>query len=368
MRTPVVRLKALFVTLLLTGSGFALADDEHRGRDDILPPPPTPILSVSTIPATGDSNPYGVAFVPEGFPTDGMLTPGDVVVANFNDGAGIQGTGTTIMRISQSGGPATVFFQGQTGLGLTTALGVLKAGFVLVGSVPTTDGTCGTITAGALLIIDRNGNLVQTLTDATLLDGPWDLTIHDKGDRAQVFVSNVLSGTVTRLDLRIPHGAVVPVIESETRIASGYLTDCNTAAVVVGPTGLAYDREGDVLYVASTDDNEIFAVKDAAHARQDRGKGRLVYQDSTHLHGPLALALAPNGHLITANGDAINTDNSQLSEIVEFTKEGRFVSEFQIDPILGSAFGLAIETTDDHILFAAVDDTPSILEEWSEDR
>jgi hypothetical protein len=38
------------------------------------------------------------------------------------------------------------------------------------------------------------------------------------------------------------------------------------------------------------------------------------------LRGPLALALAPNGDLITANGDAVNGDPTQPSEIVEFTK------------------------------------------------
>jgi len=88
-------------------------------------------------------NPYGVAFVPHGFPA-GKLNPGDVIVSNFNDSANVQGTGTTIVSISSSG-QQSLFFQGQPGLGFTTALGSLKRGFVLVGNVPTTDGTCGTI-------------------------------------------------------------------------------------------------------------------------------------------------------------------------------------------------------------------------------
>jgi hypothetical protein len=366
----VVRRRPLVVSLLLVCVAATLraGDDSARAHHNVIPPPPTPILSASAIPANGDSNPYGVAFVPEDFPTDGLLTPGDVLVSNFNDAAGVQGTGSTIVRIPQNGSPPSVFFQGPTGLGLTTALGVLKRGFVLAGSVPTTDGTCATITPGSLLIIDRHGNPVVTLTDNTLLDGPWDLTIHDGRDRAKVFVSNVLSGTVTRLDLEISHDGSSIVVESETQIASGYGTACNAAAVVVGPTGLAYDADRDLLYVASTDDNAIFAVRDAGRARNDKGRGRLVYQDQIHLHGPLALALAPNGHLITANGDAINPDASQSSEIVEFTKEGKFVGQFQVDPVPGSAFGLAVIASEDVILFAAVDDNTSILEEWSEER
>jgi sugar lactone lactonase YvrE len=180
-----------------------------------------------------------------------------------------------------------------------------------------------------------------------------------------VFVSNVLSGAVTRLNLIARANGTV-VVKSMTQIASGYTTACNAAAVVVGPTGLAYDPDEDILYVASTADNEIFAVSRADDADGDHGPGRVIYRDNTHLHGPLALALAPSGHLITANGDAINPDPSQFSEIVEFTPAGRFVSQFQIDPAVGSAFGLAITRSRGTILFAAVDDNTSVLDEWRE--
>jgi DNA-binding beta-propeller fold protein YncE len=372
VRSPAARPKILLVSLVLVGTcAIALAKGDDHRNGNILPPPGTPIISASTT-STGDSNPYGVAFVPEGFPTDGSLAPGDIVVSNFNGPSGFQGTGSSIFRITQAGA-VTVFFQAPPppppalGLGFSTALGVLKKGFVIAGAVPTTDGTCATVSAGELLILDRHGNVVETLTDNTLLDGPWDLTIRDEGDRAHVFVSNVLSGTVTRLDLMIPSGGN-PVVESKTQIASGYKTDCSAAAVVVGPTGLALDHDGDSLYVASTDDNAIFVVRNAVHRKNDGGKGRLVYQDDTHLHGPLALAFAPNGHLLTANGDAVNEDDSHVSYYVEFSKNGQFVAWFQIDPVIGSAFGLAVKTVDDHVLFAAVDDNTSMLEEWSEDR
>jgi hypothetical protein len=244
-------------------------------------------------------------------------------------------------------------------------LGVLSSGFVIVGSVPTTDGTCATVQQGALLIIDRHGTLVTTLSDSTLLNGPWDLTIDEEGKEAKVFVSNVLSGTVTRIKL-LAKGDRQIVVEDMTQVASGYGTACSTAAVVVGPTGLAYDKHRDILYVASTDDNEIFAVSGAGHSDTDHGPGQLIYQDNQHLHGPLALALAPNGDLITANGDAINQDPSQLSEIVEFTPEGEFVSQFQVDPVVGSAFGLAVIQSGGKTLFATVDDNTSVLEEWRE--
>ena len=323
---------------------------------------PSVIVS-STVPANGDGNPYGVAFVPPGFPGGGLLKPGDLLVSNFNNSVPIQGTGTTIIKLTLNGqvepsGSASVFFQGTTPppLGLTTALGVLKSGFVLVGSVPTTGGTFATIQPGSLLILDRNATVVATLTAANLLDSPWDLTIQDGGNVAKVFVSNVVSGTVTRLDLAIINGS--PVVLSTTQIAKGYTVVANTAAVILGPTGLAYDAEKDVLYVASTADNAIFAVPNAGNrtAPPPNGTGSVIFHDD-HLRGPLALVLAPNGDLITSNGDAVNADVNQPSEIVEFTKDGKFIGQFNVDPSQGGAFGIAVKRLgDDRAQFAAVDD------------
>jgi sugar lactone lactonase YvrE len=136
------------------------------------------------------------------------------------------------------------------------------------------------------------------LTKANLIDSPWDLTIQDGGDVAKVFVSNVVSGTITRLDLAIMNGK--PVVTGTTQIAKGYTVVANAAAVILGPTGVAYDQDKDILYVASTADNEIFAVPTAGirSAPPANGTGTVIFKDN-HLRGPLALVLAPNGDLIT---------------------------------------------------------------------
>jgi hypothetical protein len=317
---------------------------------------------VSTVPANGDVNPYGVAFVPNGFPKSGSLEPGDFLVSNFNNSANLQGTGTTIVKVAPTG-EISVFFQGKAGLGLTTALGVLKRGFVLVGNLPTTDGTSNTVQQGSLLILNSTGAMVSNLSDTSLLDGPWDLAIHDDGSHPQVFVSNVLNGTLTRLDLSISDTAVT--VSSSTRIASGYTHRFDPAALVIGPTGLAYDTDHDVLYVASTGDNKVFAIDHARAASKDAGTGRVVYTDDVHLHGPLGLALAPNGHLITANGDAINAGGMQ-NELVEFTAGGQFVAQFQVDSgAAGGAFGLAFGRSRGEVRFAAVDDVQNTLDIWT---
>ena len=322
----------------------------------------TPV-TVSTIPANGDLNPYGVAFVPQGFVHGGMLNPGDLLVSNFNDSSNLQGTGTTIIRVTPSGQVST-FFPGQPGLGLTAALGVLKNGFVIVGSMPTTNnGT--TPHPGELLILNKNGQVVETLTNSKLINGPWDLTINEHGPIAQVFVSNVLSGTVTRIDLLVPRGASKPIVLDETQIASGFTHVPNSSALVLGPTGLALDVRTDTLFVASTADNAIFAIHNATTRSTDAGIGKLVVQDLTHLHGPLGLVLAPDGDLIVANGDAVNTDSNQPSEIVEFTQSGQFVAQFSLDPSVDGPFGIAIASENGRIRFAAVDDNDNMVSIWT---
>lgn len=364
MRSRVLLVFSL-AALIVCGSRLLLADNESR--EPLIPElTPTPTMNVFTIPANGDINPYGVAFVPRGFPKGGSIHADDILVSNFNNSANQQGTGTTIVAVTP-GGQASLFFQGPStpgALGLTTALGVLRRGFVLVGSVPTLSGAVEP--PGQLLILDRQGKMVRSLSDATLLDGPWDLTILDLGERAAVFVSNVLSGTVTRLNLRVsPHGDDVTV-ESATQIASGYLIRPDPAALVVGPTGLALDRSMDILYVASTGDNAIFAIPNAVKRQTDAGMGNLVYQDDAHLRGPLGLVLAPNGDLITSNGDAVNPDPSQPSELVEFTPSGHFVAQMPVDSSgqQGGAFGIALKRVEGAVVFAAVDDIFNTLEIW----
>ena len=65
-----------------------------------------------------------------------------------------------------------------------------------------------------------------------------------------------------RLNLVIgPNG---PYVESGTQIASGYMHQCDPVTFVDAPTGLVYNPKRDELYVASTVDNKIFAVHDAA--------------------------------------------------------------------------------------------------------
>src|ERR1700685_1919664 len=111
-------------------------------------------ITASTIPPSGEVNPYGVAFVPAQFPAGANIAAGDVLVANFNNSSNVQGTGTTIVSITPTGQQSV--FATSTLLGLSTALGALSRGFVLVGNLPVAyPGGVATPQQGSLQIFDR---------------------------------------------------------------------------------------------------------------------------------------------------------------------------------------------------------------------
>ena len=362
IKNRIARLLTVGIALYAVFGGIPFAD-----ADGFLPNQ----MIISTVPPNGDLNPYGVAFVPQDFQSGaGPLRPGDILVSNFNNNMNLQGTGTTIVRVSASGAVSTFFAGpphpgGTPGLGLSTALAVLRNGFVIVGNVPSIDGTPGTVSPGSLLVIDNAGNLISTISDPNI-NGPWDMAMLDHGNQAVAFVSNVLAGTVVRLNLNVDTNGVT--VLNETVIASGYQHRGDPVAFEVGPTGSVYDPNEDVLFVASTEDNAVFAVHRAATRNSSGGRGMVIYTDTVHLHGPLAMAEAPNGHLLVSNSDVINSDSNQPSEIVEFTKHGHFIKQLSVNPAQGGSFGLAVNVgrhDEGTAFFAAVDDNTATLTIWN---
>src|SRR5579863_2050544 len=128
----------------------------------------------SAVPGNGDVNPYGLVVVHRSV---GRLVSGDVLISNFNNSKNLQGTGTTIDEISPDGklalfaqiDPATLNCPG--GVGLTTALAVLRRGWVIVGSLPTTDGMAATAKAGCLIVLNSEGQVAETFVGGGI-NGP----------------------------------------------------------------------------------------------------------------------------------------------------------------------------------------------------
>ena len=284
---------------------------------------------------------------------------GDILVSNFNNSANVMGTGTTIVDIRNGAQRATPFYTAApTADGLDLALAQVGR-FIVIGNVPVTGTTPG---PGALTVLNSSGNVVNTLSGA-FINGPWGLTATFKGSKATLYVSNLLDGTVWRLNATINiHSGLT--LTAETQIAGGYLTAVNFPTAANGPAGLAYDSKHDILYVASEVDNEVFSILNASKLTKTTTPGTVIYSDNTHLHGPTGLLLLANGDLLTANDDGINVNPALPSELVEFfpsAPTGTFVTQYSVDPTNGGAFGIGISKSGQQTLLAYVDDNTATL-------
>lgn len=321
----------------------------------------------STEPSNGDVNPYGIVLVPASV---GKLQAGNLLVSNFNDKANNQGTGTTIDQLSASG-KNTLFASISArslpgscpgGVGLTTALNVLPGGYVVVGSLPSTNGKSATAKTGCLIVLDSNGKVLKTIAGPNI-QGPWDSTALSEGTKSTLFVSNVLDGgaakgihatnnsTVVRIGLRSGVGQP-PKVLSEQVIANGIPWVDSPTALVIGPTGLALSSNG-TLYLADTLRSAITAIPNAMTRTTAAVKGGTVVTEGGHLKEPLGLTIAPNGNILTTNAGDGN--------IVETTPNGRQLSVQAADKKTGagSLFGLVVAPEGMGIYF--VDDGENTL-------
>lgn len=342
---------------LVGGAAIAFGDDSGS----ILKQLQNISVVTSTVPANGDINPYGIVEVKRSV---GHLQQGHILISNFNNMGNQQGTGTTIVDIAPDGSLSTFAQIDATqlpgpcpgGVGLTTALTVLRSGWVIVGSLPTSDGTSATAQAGCLLVLDNSGSVVETFTDASI-NGPWDMTSIEDEAGAHLFVTNVLNGTVTangavvnqgtvlRIDLAVSQ-TKMPQIRSITEIGSGFSERTDPAALVIGPTGVGLspgcgeEDDGCVLYVADSVNNRIAAIFNPLQRRHSAGTG-LTVSTGGSLNDPLGLTVAPNGHILVVNGSD--------GFITEITPRGKQVASVLLDntggppPGNGTLFGVIFD-------------------------
>jgi sugar lactone lactonase YvrE len=163
-----------------------------------------------------------------------------------------------------------------------------------------------------------------------------------------LFVTNVLNGTVAAGGKVVHGGTVVrlsltnitsksaPTLQSITVIGSGFAERTDPAALVIGPTGLGLDADAETLYVADSLNNRVTAIPLPLFRDTSAGIGATVTQGGS-LNDPLGLTVAPNGNILTVNGN-----NGFL---VETTPDGEQIHKTLLDssgnpPGAGALFGL----------------------------
>jgi len=383
MRQMTRRSIAATVAAILVGLGGTIGASESARAEPqgLLETIHKHVMQTSTVTDNGDLNPYAVVVAPA---SAGKIQKDDVLVDNFNNVSNLQGTGTTIVDYNPASRKTTLFAKLPQnlpacpgGVGLTTAMAVLKSGWVIVGSTPSTDGTTRTKGAGCLLVIDANGQLVTAWADPNI-NGPWgNMAVIDNGNSATLFVSmagfdvpgpqvldpatgfpvTIKKSTVVRLQLSIAAGKP-PTVTDETIIASGLSSRADRDVFLIGPTGLALI--GTTLYVSDALDNEIVAIPDAPTRKDSAGMGQVVTKDGL-LARPLALAVTAKNHLL-----ACNAKNGQLVEIDPASGKQLYAqwidtNQAQSPPGNGDLFGIAM-TPDGQGFYYVEDDVNSLVQ------
>jgi sugar lactone lactonase YvrE len=335
----------------------------------------------STVTDNGDLNPYAVVVAPV---SAGKIEKDDVLVDNFNNISNLQGTGGTIVGYRPTTKqtytlakiPQTLS-QCPGGVGLTTAMTMLKSGWIIVGSTPSRDGTTATKGDGCLLVIDPTGKLVAAWSGPTIND-PWgDMAVVDRGDRATLFVSMAGFGlpspdvidpktklpvvlhkaTVLRLELRIPDGKP-PELVSQTVVADGFAQRADRDNFLLGPTGLALGPD-DTLYVTDGLENVITAIPQAVTRTDSAGVGKVVTQDGL-LAWPLAMVWTPEGHLLVCNGKDGRVVEIDPAAGKQLYAKWINTDQAQSPPGNGDLFGLAL-TPDKTGFYYVMDDVNTLM-------
>jgi hypothetical protein len=330
----------------------------------------------STVPQNGDQNPYAIVVAPV---SAGVIKKDDVLITNFNNDGNLQGLGTTIVAYNPATKKLTTFASLPRnlagcpgGVGLTTAMTMLKSGWVIVGSAPSSDGTTRTKGPGCLIVLDANGKVARIIANKDI-NMPWgNMATVDNGDTATIFVSNAGFGvgspdgdprvvneeTVLRIKFAIKNGEP-PAVVSRTVVGSGFGAQPNKDVFLIGPTGLALDADG-TLYVSDATGNRITAIWDATTRDHSAGLGKTVTKDGL-LQRPLAMAWAPNGHLLVTNAQ-----NGQVVEVDPVS--GKQIKARWIDPDKaqkppgsGDLFGIAMTPAGDGFYFVEDENNTLVL-------
>ncbi|MDP9009117.1 MAG: hypothetical protein M3N91_10535 [Pseudomonadota bacterium] len=321
------------------------------------------ILTVgSTVdPTLGDQNPYGLTIAPA---SSGLITKGDLVVCNFNDGPlNRQGFGTTIIGLHPGTPPAAPYRIAQSAdLQGCNALAML----------PDDSISAAAWTANKNPLVSAAGTVGAPFASDTFAQ-PWgEAFVAAKGSQpAALYVSNApgnngvvaVGGTIDRISLDANNAQT-----SFTEIVTGFCSG-GVAGAIFAPAGLTYDASIDTLYVVDSSSASVIAIAGVSSIPKDgivvNGQcsattptpkptfsGPSAASATVIAHGapfvtPISAALLKNGDLVVGNGDigAPATPTKTTNSLIEVSPvlPGGFVGQpVQVETgAPGALFGIA---------------------------
>jgi hypothetical protein len=327
----------------------------------LVPSGKIPTIGSTVDPMNGDQNPYGLTIAPA---TQGLITKGDLVVCNFNNGntgptPNTQGAGTTIIGLHPTAGATPYRIARSADLTGCEALAML----------PDDSIAAAAWTQNQNPLVAATGVVATPFSDT--FANPWGeaYAAAATGRLAAIYVSNApggatnsAAGTIDRISLD------VDAQTSFTEIATGFCTS-GVPGAIFGPGGLTYDPASDTLYVIDTSSASVVAIAGVSSIAKDgvlvNGQcsgtstptpaptfsGPSMSSARVIAHGapfntPLSSALLGNGDLLVGNADiGLSTPSSTTNLLIEVSPvlPGGFVGKpLQVDSgTPGALFGIA---------------------------
>ena len=317
-------------------------------------------------------NPYGLAIAPA---AAGLITAGDLIVCNFNDGAtNTQGHGTTIVGLHPTAGATPYRIAQSSSLEGCNALSVL----------PDDSISASAFLANESPFVTPIGT-VTTPFSADTFTGPWGQAYvpANGSNPAALYISNG-DGTIDRIALN------GDAQSSFTEIASGFCGS-GVPGAVFAPAGLTYDASIDTLYIVDTGSNSVVAFANvssigAAGVMVDgqcatvaapptpaptfsgpSGTSARVIAHGGPFIAPISAALLADGDLIVGNGD-VNIATGQMPNLaVEVSPwlPGGFVGQpVQLDTsgTPGALFGIVatVDSAGNQLVYFNDDNTNTV--------
>ena len=356
--------------------------------------PTTPILgslnTITTIGSTIDpnnnpaidptgssTNPYGLVIAPV---TAGLITAGDLVVCNFNNGPNTvagspapntQGQGTTVVGLHPVASAADAAVTNPYHIAQSASLlGCSSLSMFADDSIAAT-----AFSANIVPLVSPTGSVSSPFA-ADNLAKPWGsaYVAAANGQPAALYVSTA-SGSINRITLDSPNSS-----DAQTSFAQVVTGFCVSGAVagmtdsLHAPSGLTYDAKKDTLYVVDTSSYSVVAL---AHVSSIPANGitanggdctagpptaiptftgpsmssaSVIASPSSpnggqQLNAPISAALLLNGNLVVGNADQdlmLNDAGTNDNLLFEISPTAGIVGSKQLDPgAPGALFGIA---------------------------
>lgn len=298
----------------------------------------------------GDSNPYGLAIVPStvvNTSTVGssglVISPGDLIVCNFNSSAGNGvGLGTTVEDLKPMPGSKPVRIAQSSSLAGCNSLAVNPTkGFIWAAAYTANDNP----------VVTPTGSVTTSVTSSYMWNEPWGQVFGSPTEAmgstatapSAFYVSDAGDGSIVQ--------ALVSASPAKyTKIITGFPVSVSKTYGILAPAGLTYDPSSDTLYVVSSDTNSVLAFSAVStyvangvninfssgsstggyypttmasaftFSGPDAANAKVIYSGSP-LNYPISSALLYNGDLIVGNtGDNTMVEISPSTMAVVGTK------------------------------------------------